>query len=473
MGAHHDAAAGRSTHILKELTMTRIGAALAAVMCIALCGGAAPMGASAVAWLKAFNAVDVASLKALGDDSADFDRDMLEETGGLDLVRVESDDGSVIHALMRERLSPETWHVAFTRDEKSPARFSKIRFIADPVSSPEQAIAALDSFAGRLAAKDKFAGVLVVRRDGRDLFAKAFGPADANGKLANTLDTKFFSASQGKMFTAIAVFQLIDKGRISLDDTVGKFLTGYPNREIAQKVTVRMLLAHTGGTGEMGILEPQDGANRARVRSIADIIALNGARGPAFPPGTKWDYSNYGYILLGAIVEKASGMDFYDYVERKIFAPANMTQTGYPLREDMAGIAVPMTPAKGKLVSAMDQWPWRGTPAGGGVSTAGDMTRFVSALNSGLLVSRASLDLATHAPGGLGFKPGNGFGLGFIESGVNGLTYWGHGGGAPGDSLVLDYYPQTHVTFVCMANREPPVCDRLAFNFLGRWPREK
>lgn len=327
--------------------MTRVAGFVVAVACVASCSGAAQAGPSAASWLKAFNAGDAASLKALGDENADYDRDIHEETGGFVLVRVENDNGKTIRALMRERLSPETWHLTFTRDERNPARFSKIQLIADPVSSPEKAVAALDSFAGRLTAKDKFAGVLLVRRDGRDLFAKAFGHADAQGKLRNTLDTKFFFASQGKMFTAVAIFQLIEKGRVSLDDTVGKFLPHYPNRDIAKKVTVRMLLAHTGGTGDMGILEPQDGANRARVRSIADIIRLNGDRGPAFPPGTKWDYSNYGYILLGAIVEKASGTDFYDYVRRHIFAPAKMTHTGYPLREDMTGIAVPMTLKKG------------------------------------------------------------------------------------------------------------------------------
>jgi CubicO group peptidase (beta-lactamase class C family) len=452
------------------MTRTR---ALAAIACLALSGGAAPISANAPSWLKAFNADDARALKTLGDDSADFDRDVHEETGGIDLVGVEKDDGKTIHALLRERLSPETWQLALTRDAKNPARFSKIQLIGDPMSSPGKAIAALDNFATRLAGKDKFAGVLLVRKDGRDLLANAFGRADANETVPNTLDTKFFFASQGKMFTAISVFQQIEKGRVSLNDKVGKFFPEYPNREIATRVTVRMLLAHTGGMGEMGILEPQDTANRAHVHSIADIIRLNGARGPAFPPGTKWDYSNYGYVLLGAIVEKASGMDFYDYVKRNIFVPAGMVHTFYPLREDMAGIAVPMTPAKGKLVSAMDQWPWRGTPAGGGVSTARDMARFINALNAGILVSHASLALATHAPGGFGFEPGNGFGLGFIESGINGLKYWGHGGGAHGDSLVLDYYPQAHVTFVCMANREPPACDRLALNFLFRWPRGK
>jgi CubicO group peptidase (beta-lactamase class C family) len=452
--------------------VTRIGASAAAIACLALASGAAPMSASAPSWLKAFNAGDAGALKALGDDSADFDRDLREETGGLDLVRVQSDDGKTIHALLRERLSPETWQLTLARDAKNPARFSHVRNVADPMPASD-AIAALDSFASRLAGKDKFAGVLLVRKDGRDLLARAFGHADANGKVPNTRETKFFFASQGKMFTAVAVFQLIEKGRIALNDKVGKFLPGYPNREIAAKVTVRMLLAHTGGTGEMGILEPGDGANRAHVHSIADIIRLNGARGPGFKPGTKWDYSNYGYILLGAIVEKASGVDFYDYVARNIFVPAGMAHTGYPLRDDMAGIAVPMTPKNGKLVSALDQWPWRGTPAGGGVATAGDMARFVGALNAGTLLSHASLAMATHAPGGFGWTEGNGFGLGFIESGINGLKYWGHGGGAPGDSLVLDYYPQTHVTFVCMANREPPVCDRLALNFLFRWPRRK
>lgn len=453
--------------------MTRIGTCVAAIACLALSSRAAPMGAGVQAWLKAFNADDAAALKAMGDDSADFDRDLHEETGGLDLVRVESDDGETVKALLRERISPETWHLTLARDARTPSRFSHVGLpVAEPMSQKD-AIAALDAFASRLARKDSFAGVLLVRKDGHDLLAKTFGHADADEKAQNTLDTSFFFASQGKMFTAVAVFQLREKGRISLNDTVGKFLPDYPNREIARDVTVRMLLAHTGGTGEMGILEPQDGANRARVHSIADIIALNGARGPAFKPGTKFDYSNYGYILLGAIVEKASGMDFYDYVQRNVFDRAGMTHTSYPLLKDMGGIAIPMTPKNGKLVSAMDQWPWRGTPAGGGVATAGDMARFASALSAGTLMSPASLEMATHAPGGFGFKPGNGFALGFIESGVNGLTYWGHGGGAPGDSLVLDYYPQTHVTFVCMANREPPVCDRLALNFLFRWPRSK
>jgi D-alanyl-D-alanine carboxypeptidase len=450
--------------------MYRIVLCAAASLCLCL-GGAAPATAPVQAWIEAFNAQDVAALKALGDDNADYDHDKFEESGGLDFVRVEKDDGKTIEVLARERLSPEIWRLLLTRDEKDPARFADIRLHPEPLASEGAAFAALDGFAKRLEAKNEFSGMILVRRDGQDLFARTYGHADAEEAAPNSLDTKFFMASQGKMFTAIAIFQLVEKGRVALDDTVGKFLPDYPNRDIAEKVTVRMLLAHTGGTGDIGILGEEEAANRAKVRSIADIIALNGARGPDFPPGTKWDYSNYGYILLGAIVEKASGTDYYDYVQRNILDPAGMTHTGFPLHDDMAGIAVPMWTMDGKLVSAMDQWPWRGTPAGGGVSTVGDEAKFIAALNGGKLVSKATLDFATHAPGGFGFKAGNGFGYGFIESGANGLTYWGHGGGAHGDSLVLSYYRKTRVTFVCMANREPPACDRLAEHYLFRWPR--
>ena len=392
--------------------MNRIGPCVAAFVCFALFSGAAPVDATGEAWLKAFNAGDDKALMAMGDDSADFDADIRDETGGLELVRIESNDGRTVRMLLRERVSPATWHVTLMRDAKKPARFSYIHRTADPLPSEKDTVASVDAFANRLVQKDKFSGVLLVRKDGRDLLARAYGHADTGEKVPNTLDTKFFMASQGKMFTAVSIFQLVEKGKVSLNDTVGKFLPNYPNREIAQKVTVRMLLSHTGGTGDMGILQPEEGANRAKVHSIADIIALNGKRGPDFKPGTKWDYSNYGYILLGAIVEKASGMDYFDYVQRNVFDPAGMTQTGYPLLADMKGIAVPLWEKNGKLVSAMDMWPWRGTPAGGGVSTARDEARFVDALNTGKLVSAASLALATHAPGGFGFQPGNGLASG-------------------------------------------------------------
>ncbi len=265
------------------------------------------------------------------------------------------------------------------------------------------------------------------------------------------------------MFTAVAILQLIDAGKIALNDPLGKFLPDYPNAEM-KKVTVRQLLTHQAGAGDMGILRPQDDANRATIHSIAQILALNGDRAPEFPPGSKADYSNYGFLLLGAIVEKVSGQSYYDYIEQHVFQPAGMTHTAFPLREETVGIAMGYTAEAGSLRSAGDQLPWRGTPAGGGVSTARDMEHFIAALNSGKLISPTLLAEATS-------KQIPWYGYGFIVSGTSENPYWGHGGGARGNSLVLAYYPVTGVTFVCEANRDPPVCDRLAASYFYRLPR--
>ena len=206
--------------------------------------------------------------------------------------------------------------------------------------------------------------------------------------------------------------------------------------------------------------------NRAAIHGIADIIRLNGSRPPAFEPGSKFEYDNYGYIVLGAIIQKVSGQSYYDYVATHVFKPAGMTHTGYPLREEMDGVAVPYSRFDSRaLHSVRAELPWRGMPAGGGVSTAGDMIRFVAALNNGKLLSRTMLARAVRNETG---RPDGWYGFGFIVSKVGNFPYWGHGGGAAGQSLVLDYYPLTDTTFVCMSNRDPPVCDRLAFNFLFR-----
>lgn len=420
------------------------------------------------AWLTAYNAGDAESLKQfeqhyLGDTNTQFAQDSREETGGFELVSVEASDPLKLSAVLREHDSPVLWRVKLERASVDSDRLLSLNYRALP-QTQKQALASLNAFVSRLTDRDKFSGVVVLEKQGRRLFGRACGLADRAQKNPVTLRTQFYFASQGKMFTAVSILQLAEQGRVSLDDPVGKYLTDYPNAEIAQKVTIRHLLTHSGGTGEMGILEPQDSNNRAWVRSISDIIRLNGQRGPAFEPGTKFDYSNYGFILLGAVIEKVSGQSYYDYVQEHIFRPAGMRHTAYPLRERLKGIAVSYTEFDGPLRPSTDQLPWRGTPAGGGVSTAADMLRFVTALNSGKLVSSAMLSEATS-------KHMRSYGYGFISSGYENLPYWGHGGGAPGMSLVLDYYPTTKTTFVCMSNRDPPICDRIAFNYLYRSPR--
>ena len=128
-----------------------------------------------------------------------------------------------------------------------------------------------------------------------------------------------------KMFTAVATLQLVEAGKLALDDPVGKHLRGYPNSEVATKVTVRHLLTHTGGTGD--IFGPEYDPNRLQLREHADYVKLYGSRAPNFPPGSRFEYSNYGFVLLGAIIEAVSGESYYDYVREHVFGPAGMTST--------------------------------------------------------------------------------------------------------------------------------------------------
>lgn len=276
-------------------------------------------------WLAAFNSGDRGAIKAfyggrLDDPDAVFALDNAEDTCGFDVVRTESRTALATIVLLAERcfagLQRLTIELNSAEDSK-PKAFKLESFAL----SDEGAVAALFGIADRLAARDKFAGSLIVSQGDDTLLSRSWGPIDKTAPEPITADTPMFIASAGKMFAAVAVLQLVDAGKIELDAPLGRYLTDYPNAEMA-KVTIRQLLNHRAGTGDIAILGRDDGANRARVRTIDDIIALNGSRPPAFAPGSKEDYSNYGFVLLGAVVESVSGQSYYDYVADHIFAPA-------------------------------------------------------------------------------------------------------------------------------------------------------
>ena len=267
-----------------------------------------------------------------------------------------------------------------------------------------------------------------------------------------------------KMFTAVATLQLVAAGKIAIDGTVGVYLPDYPNKEIAAKVTLRELLDHTGGTGDF--FGPQFRANRLSLKTHADYLALFGARAPLFEPGSRDAYSNYGFLLLGNIIEKVSGVSYYDYVAEHVFAPAGMTNTA-SLPEDQAvpGRAKAYTSQKGDWVSAADTLPYRGTSAGGGYTTVGDLLKFAQALqNEKLLPGRLLADATTpHDHGG-------GYGYGFSVSGQEMLQHYGHNGGAPGINGDLIVYPALKRVVVALSNFDPDVADNLANFYANRMP---
>jgi CubicO group peptidase (beta-lactamase class C family) len=187
-------------------------------------------------------------------------------------------------------------------------------------------MAGLGAVVRRMVAADEFSGAVLIAKDGDVLFRRAYGLADRKRRIPNTLHTRFRIGSMNKMFTAVAILQLVEAGKVELTAPLGKYLRDYPNRDVATKVTIHHLLTHTGGTGD--IFGPDFDDHRKTLRTLADYVELYGQRGLEFQPGSRWAYSNYGMLLLGVVIEKVTGQSYYDYVQAHIYGPAGMTATG-------------------------------------------------------------------------------------------------------------------------------------------------
>ena len=333
------------------------------------------------------------------------------------------------------------------------------------------ALKALSARAQRLADKGEFSGAVLVAKDGKVLFSHAYGLADRKRGIPNTLRTRFRIGSMNKMFTAVAILQLVEAGKVDLTAHLGKYLTDYPNRDVATKVTIHQLLTHTGGTGD--IFGPDFDLHRTELRTLADYVKLYGKRELEFEPGSRWSYSNYGFILLGRVIEKVTGQSYYDYVRQHIYEPAGMTRSG-SLPEDRAvpdrstGYMKP--PGATAWTPNTDTLPYRGTSAGGGYSTVEDLARFADALLSHKLLGPDSTKLLI--TGKVNAGPAK-YAYGFEDArDADGNGWVGHGGGAPGMNGDLRIYPRSGYVVAVLANIDPPAAQRISEYLDPRLPAE-
>ncbi|HEV2290819.1 MAG TPA: serine hydrolase domain-containing protein [Gemmatimonadales bacterium] len=242
---------------------------------------------------------------------------------------------------------------------------------------------ALDS----LSAAGQFSGVAVVAKGGVPLYQRAYGEADVAHHRANAIGTAFNVGSINKIFTNIAIHQLVAEGKMSLDSTVGAYWPDYPNAEVAKRVTVRELVEMRSGLGG-DVFGAPPGKKPNDIRKLSDFLPLFVNAPPLFPPGTDQKYCNPGYVLLGLLIERVTGESYYDYVREHIYRPAGMTGTAH-----YAVDSLPPNAAIGYTVSNGEDGadsqtrhpnsallPGRGSSAGGGYSTAGDLVRFIEAL---------------------------------------------------------------------------------------------
>ena len=431
-------------------------------------------------WLKVFN-----------DGDRDKFRDYLEKnhperlqnldgimeframTGGFDLKKTEKATSTEFVAIVKERDSDTFARASLEVEPADPHRIKKFDVnmipappeFAIPRTTEADAIAALKSEIGRRVAADRFSGALTVTKNGKPVFSGAYGFADRDKKIKNELDTQFRIGSMNKMFTAVSTLQLVQSGKLKLNGTVGEYLTDYPNKDLASKVTIHHLLTHTGGTGDF--FGPEFDKHRLELKSLQDYVKLYGQRGLEFEPGSKWDYSNYGFLLLGVIVQKVSGQDYYAYVREHVFKPAGMTSTD-SLPEDQTvtkrSVGYMKDHANDSWKPNTDTLPYRGTSAGGGYSTVEDLQRFAQALREQKLLDAKHTEMLT--TGKVETGGGDKYAYGFMDRVSGEVRSYGHGGGAPGMNGELSIFPASGYVVAVLANMDPPVAQRLA-DFVG------
>jgi D-alanyl-D-alanine carboxypeptidase len=443
-----------------------------------------PPGEQFSAWLAAFNSGDKTELEKFRSHFDNPEEHKLEgmlgfrqQTGGFDLKRIEESSATKLTGLVQERDSDQFARFTIEVEAAEPHHVTHldVRAIDRPAEfalarlSQSDLVTALRSKLEKDSAAGKFSGAALLAKDGKPIFTGAYGMADREKKIPNTLSTKFRIGSMNKMFTAVSVLQLVQAGKILLSDPVGKYITDYPNKDIATKVTIQQLLTHTGGTGDF--FGPQFDAHRLELKTLQDYVKLYGERAPEFEPGSRWEYSNYGFLMLGVIIERVSGKSYYDYVSENVYKPAGMTSTGsFPEDQKVPDRSTGYTQFGGEgLRPNTDTLPYRGTSAGGGYCTVEDFLRFANALTNHKLLNAQNTALLT--TGKVDTPRGDKYAFGFMDNGAGTpMRHFGHGGGAPGMNGELQIFPQSGYVIVVLSNLDPPAASRISDFIVNRLP---
>lgn len=429
-------------------------------------------GQRAEAYVKAFNTGDEQAMRAFVsanvsdgalkrrslDERVQIYKEMLANMKSLELNRVSASTPSEITCLFRTG-NGQWVEIGFQFEPESPHKLLGLRVEdSDPpsdinASSPTiesapsalsegEVVATVEKRLNELVGADQFSGTVLIAKNGKSIFQKAYGVSSKEYNVPNRVDTKFNLGSINKLFTQVAIGQLVEQGKLSFDDKLSKHISDFPNREAADRITIRQLLSMTSGIGDI-FGEKFDLLAKDKLRTLKDFIPLFANEPLAFEPGTKQQYSNGGYVLLGAIIEKVSGMSYYDYVREHIFKVAGMDNTdSYEADMIVPNLASGYTKegsAVGPRRNNIYSRPARGSSAGGGYSTADDLLKFTIAVENNKIRIPDFRNAGPNASG----KPAGKIGVGMA-------------GGAPGTNALMEYNPATGYTVIVMSNYDPP-----------------
>jgi CubicO group peptidase (beta-lactamase class C family) len=337
----------------------------------------------------------------------------------------------------------------------------------------------LERYVQHLADQDQFSGTILVAKGVQPVLLKAYGQANKAKKLPNRSNTIYALGSVTKSFTALAIMQLVQQGKLAVQDHLSKYLSGFPSA-IAKTVTIHQLLTHTSGMGDV-FHNPQFQSESATwtsgAQTMAGLLTILRQQPPLmFTPGTQWHYSNSGYDVLGEIVQQVSGQSYYDYVRQHIFQAAGMSQTDFYTRlqrEQNPLIAHPYSlvggqfvlpsrglngPENGSRVDVSNLVEYIGYPSGSAYSTVEDMLRYSQALQTYQLLNEASTKLLMAGKVKTPLFPkhqSDQYAYGLSDSLVNGQRIIWHNGGSGGIATEFDMYPALGWTVVILSNYDP------------------
>lgn len=435
-------------------------------------------------WLAAVNGGDEREIKSFVEanfaanafryqqsaaDYTAFFRKLYGQSGGLDLVKVmpdaqpmtiiaKSKKGDYYARITVGLDNVEKEKLAGLGVEKAQAPETKTlsETFTQPLSEKEM-IAAIKSELERRAGRGDFSGVVLIAKDDRILFQNAYGFADREAKIPNDLNTKFHIASVGKMFTAAAIAQLVKAGKLSYGDTIAKVLPDYPNKEVAAKVTIHQLLTHSAG---FGTFFESPGFERGKTyRDSTEEIEVYKDEKLFFEPGKSWRYSNAGYSLLGAIIERLSGKTYLEYVHENIFKPLGMRDT----YTNKSGTPAPNTSIfyTQSPKDPLGLEPFLGDKAlggstgtgfGGGFSTAPDLFKFARAYRTGKLLGAEMTGKLVDSKVNVDAKGSRRYGYGIFETESNGERMLWHSGGS---RTILHMFWNSGYTVIVQTNAIP------------------
>jgi CubicO group peptidase (beta-lactamase class C family) len=397
-------------------------------------------------------------------DPPDAERGLMshKQFGGFDLVQVDESLPNQMHGWVRARDSDAVLELALDVEPAAPHRLTFLHL--DWGNAPEKfrvarlpeaaVIEAWRQDTARRAQEDKFSGAILLTRGDQVLLREAYGFADRDAKVPNTVETRFRTASTSKMFTAVAVLRLVQDGKLKLEDRIDKIVPGLAGKPVAP-ATIHQLLSHTAGAGDF--FGPRYDAHKKELQVHDDYVRFFGGDALVSKPGEKFQYSNLGYMYLGAAIEHASGRCFYEYLEQAVFAPAGMAHTDTsPADVDMRGRARGYIRPPGERAwrSAAEFLDYRPDGAGGAWSTIDDLQRFLAALRANRLLDVKYTQLMLEQKAEAWKGHGYGYGV-WIDNYPGGGLWLGGMGGEMGSNSQALFNPGSNYQVIVLSNFDP------------------